>query len=85
MDRFKYNGIVFLNRLELFVYLCRTNSKFSPKMFYHSKLYYCRAALEKKFNRRFSMQEVKELIKDMPQSSPPIKDNNSKKLLASHT
>lgn len=74
MNNITYRGKQFPDRLSLFVYFCKiNNNKFKHSIFLHSSIYYCRAALEEKFKRPFSLLEVRELIKDMPKTSTASK------------
>lgn len=54
----------FKGYLEFFYYLInRDNDNIQERLFEYSYIWYCRAALEHKFNRRFTLQQTKQLIK----------------------
>jgi len=71
----KFKGKKFSNYYDLLHYLVSHNLKVNTMYFPNSQLYYCRAALENKFNRKFKLSEVKELIKDLPQTSSTSNNN----------
>lgn len=56
----------FGDRLSVLVYLSRNNIDDFPEanLFLLSKYYFVRAALEAKFNRNFSLKEVRRIIND---------------------
>ncbi len=63
------------NYIDILYMLVRENKKIDTNYFPYSYLFYCRAALENKFKRKFKLKEVKELIKDMPKALTPLKHN----------
>ena len=60
----KYKERIFNNRLELLDFCFRTHSLIPFKGFLHSNYYFCRIALEEKFQREFTYREVKRILND---------------------
>ena len=56
-----YKNIQFKNYIELLDYMIR-NESVNIRAFPHSKFFYIRYHLQEKFNRRFTIKKVKELI-----------------------
>lgn len=63
-----YNEIKYSDYIDLLFSRIRNHQPIKMKIFPHHDLFYCRAALEAKFKRRFTLKEVRELIKDMPKT-----------------
>lgn len=63
----KHRDISYGDRLALLVGIIKSQENDPNNMgnnFLHSRIYYIRAALEEKFNRHFSLVEIKRIIND---------------------
>jgi hypothetical protein len=78
----KYKNKKFNNYYDVLIYMCQHKIRVNEALFPYARLYYCKAALENKFQRKFKLSEVKELIKDLPQTSSTSNNNFVKSLQA---
>lgn len=58
----KYNEKVYNSYLDLYYAMMSEIIPFNERVFINHKYFYCKAVLEQKFNRKFSLKEVKTLI-----------------------
>jgi hypothetical protein len=64
-----YKGKTYQHYYDLLVDLIINNKPVNEHIFPSSRIYFCKIALENKFNRRFTIKEVKRLIKDISNNS----------------
>lgn len=58
----RYNNNTYTDYLDLMYFLIRNNNELDHKLFPHSSIYFIRYHLQEKFNRKFSLKEVKKLL-----------------------
>lgn len=77
----KYNNIIYEDFISLLYDKLKKGQYVDARIFPTHTAIYCRAALQNKFKRKFKLKEVKELLQEMPHTSPTIKDDIEKLML----